>query len=73
MPDNKEYITTDEFEMRDPLIDPPPRNKDMLLINEGGRLVQGKWYKGAWAWCPKPKIPASVKERMLKAATGGGR
>jgi hypothetical protein len=58
--------TTDELYFRDPEIDPPPLATSLLLLNPSGVLIVGTWTKECLAWCPKPKIPASVKERMWK-------
>lgn len=47
----------------DPDVSPPPLGVNLLLINEGGVLVVGPWYKGAQAWGYKPRIPQSVKDK----------
>ena len=57
-------LTTDQIYFRDPDIDPPPRNVNMILLNEGGVLIVGPWSKGCMGWCPKPKIPESVKKKL---------
>lgn len=56
--------TTNELYLRDPDIDPPPRAASLLLLNPGGVLIIGNWTDDCLAWCPKPKIPASVKAKM---------
>lgn len=58
------HPTDPDWEMLDPTLHPPPLGVDLLLINEGGVLIKGKWYEGALAWHKKPKIPQSVKERV---------
>lgn len=65
MPD-PDHLTTSELMFRDPDIDPPPRAQSMLLLNPGGVLIVGNWTDDCLAWCPKPKIPASVKAKMSK-------
>lgn len=51
-------------ELYDPEIYPPPKSKMLLLINEGGKLIEGMWYEGAQAWGYKPRIPETVKARQ---------
>ena len=58
-----DQLTTDQLYFRDPDIDPPPRNVNMLLLNPGGVLIVGQWSDDCLAWCPKPKIPKSLKEK----------
>lgn len=57
------HPTNPEWELFDPVEQPPPKGVMLVLINEGGRLIEGFWYPGAQAWGYKPKIPASVKAR----------
>lgn len=57
-------ITTDALYFRDPDIDAPPRGTALLLLNPGGVLIVGNWSDDCLAWCPKPKIPKSVKDKM---------
>jgi len=38
----------------------------MLLLNPGGVLVIGQWSDDCWGWCPKPRIPKPLKDKMLK-------
>jgi len=57
-------ITTNELYFRDPDIHPLPRGTALLLLNPGGVLIVGNWSDDCIAWCPKPKIPQSVKEKM---------
>lgn len=59
-------LTTSDLMFRDPDIDPPPRGVNMLLLNQGGVLIVGTWSDDCWGWCPKPKVPQSIKEKMLK-------
>lgn len=54
-------LTTDQLYFRDPAIEPPPRNVSMLLLNPGGVLIVGQWSDDCLAWCPKPKIPKTLK------------
>lgn len=60
-------LTTEELYFRDPVLHPPPKNVSMLLLNPGGVLIVGTWTEDCLAWCPKPKIPKSLKQRMHKA------
>ncbi len=57
-------ITTDQLYFRDPDIDPPPRAVSMLLLNPGGVLIVGPWTDDCLGWCPKPKVPASIKQKL---------
>lgn len=59
-------LTTDQLYFRDPAVEPPPRNVSMLLLNPGGVLIVGNWTDDCLAWCPKPKIPQSLKIKMSK-------
>lgn len=63
MPDPKQ-LTTDQLYFRDPAVEPPPKNVNMLLLNPGGVLIVGTWSYDCLAWCPKPKIPKSLKEKI---------
>jgi len=56
--------TTNQLYFRDPDIDPPPRAKSMLLLNPGGVLIVGPWTDDCIGWCPKPRIPASIKLKL---------
>lgn len=58
------HPTNKEWEMFDPLVKPPPLDADLLILNEGGVLIRGRWYEGALAWAYKPVVPKSVKLRM---------
>lgn len=59
------HPTAPVTELFDPLIYPPPRNgEQLLLINRGGVLIIGPWHDGFLAWGFKPRIPDSVKARM---------
>lgn len=59
-----EQLTTTALWFRDPDIHPPPKNTSMLLLNPGGVLIVGVWTDDCLGWCPKPKIPASIKAKM---------
>jgi hypothetical protein len=56
-------VTTTELYFRDPDIDPPPRAVSLLLLNPGGVLIVGNWSDECLGWCPKPKIPDSIKRK----------
>lgn len=62
--DHQRHPTNPEWVLFDPLLVPPPRGEELLLINEGGVLIKGQWTDDCIAWGHKPKIPASVKERL---------
>lgn len=64
------HPTNPAWELFDPLVNKPPKGVDLLLINNGGVLVIGKWYIGALAWGRKPGIPQSVKDRLNKKHAG---
>jgi len=57
-------LTTHDLYFRDPEIYPPPKGVNMLLLNSGGVLIVGTWSDDCLAWCPKPKIPKSLKEKI---------
>lgn len=57
-------ITTEQLYFRDTDIDIPPKNVSMLLLNPGGVLIVGVWTDDCLAWCPKPKIPKLLKEKL---------
>lgn len=65
MPDPTQ-LTTDQLYFRDPDVEPPPKGVNMLLLNPGGVLVIGQWSDDCWGWCPKPKIPDSIKQKMTR-------
>lgn len=67
MADEIVQVTTDQLLYRDPDTDPPPRGTSMLMLNPGGVCILGVWDDKNFGWCPKPKIPRSIKEKMLKA------
>lgn len=58
--------TTDQLYFRDPDVEPPPRATSMLLLNPGGVLIVGTWSDDCLGWCPKPKIPDALKEKISK-------
>jgi hypothetical protein len=62
--DDLTHPTNKDWQLFDPKINPPPKDKSLLVINEGGVLIISMWYEGALAWGFKPKIPKSVKERL---------
>lgn len=57
--------TTDQLYFRDPEVEPPPKNTSMLLLNSGGVLIVGTWSDDCLGWCPKPKIPEALKQKIL--------
>ncbi len=59
-------LTTNELLFRDPEVDPPPRGVNMLMLNEGGVLIVGQWNNDCLAWCPKPKVPKALKEKLAR-------
>jgi hypothetical protein len=59
-------VTTDQLYFRDPDIDPPPKTTSMLLLNAGGVCIIGTWTDGCIGWCPKPKIPQALKDKISK-------
>jgi hypothetical protein len=61
--DKFQQATTDQLYFRDPDIDPPPKGTSMLLLNPGGVCVIGVWSNDCIGWCPKPKIPKTLKEK----------
>lgn len=62
------HPTRPDWEMDDPMITPPPRGgEQLLLINPGGALILGPWTDDCWAFSRKPRIPDSVKARMTAA------
>lgn len=58
------HPTNPQWVMFDPLQKTPPKGENLLVLTCGGVLVPGPWHEGALAWCYKPVIPNSVKERM---------
>lgn len=58
--------TTEALYFRDPDIEPPPRATSLLLLNPGGVLIVGNWTEDCLGWCPKPRIPYSIKAKMWK-------
>lgn len=56
--------TTDKLYFFDPDIYPPPKSASLLLINKGGVLIVGTWSDDCVGWCPKPKIPDSIKKKL---------
>ena len=58
------HPTNPNWVMFDPEEVPPPENCELLVLSEGGVLLKMPWYDGAKAWCYKPVVPKSVKERM---------
>ena len=57
-------VTTDQLYFRDPDVEPPPRATSLLLLNPGGVLIVGIWTDDCLGWCPKPRIPHSIKNKM---------
>jgi hypothetical protein len=64
------HPTNPAWELFDPIVNKPPKGENLLLLNEGGVLITGKWYIGALAWGRKPSIPQSVKDRLNKKNAG---
>ena len=62
-------ITTDQLYFRNPDDEPPPKATSLLLLNPGGVLVVGPWTDDCLGWCPKPRIPRSIKDKMCKIKT----
>jgi hypothetical protein len=50
----------------DPDEEPPPVARKLLLLTEGGVACIGHWGDDCVAWAPLPKVPASIKEKMLR-------
>ncbi len=69
MPDPTQ-LTTDQLYFRDPDVEPPPKGVNMLLLNPGGVLVIGQWSDDCWGWCPKPRIPKELKQKILGGMNG---
>jgi hypothetical protein len=59
-------ITTDALYFRDPDIEPPPRAVSMLLLNPGGVCIVGPWTDDCMGWCPNPRVPRSIKDKLTK-------
>ena len=57
------HPTNAQWFLYDPELHQAPVGVSLLLINEGGSLIQGHWQAGCLAWGYKPKVPASVKAR----------
>jgi len=51
---------------RDPEQEPPPSGIRMLLLNPGGVCVIGTWTSRFIAWAPLPKIPETIKAKLLE-------
>jgi len=64
--DKFQQVTTNQLYFRDPDIEPPPRGTSMLLLNPGGVCVIGVWSDECIGWCPKPKVPKTLKEKNAK-------
>jgi len=60
--------TRDVCELQDPQLNPPPRNEDLIVVTNGGRLTTGPWRDEYIAWGYFPKLPATVKERLRRGA-----
>lgn len=60
--------TTEQLYFRDPEVEPPPKATSMLLLNPGGVLIVGVWTDDCLGWCPKPKIPEALKEKISSRA-----
>lgn len=58
--------TTDQLYFRDPLVEAPPRGVSMLLLNPGGVLIVGQWSDDCIGWCPKPRVPRALKDKLTR-------
>lgn len=56
-PTNKEWVCFDLYDSRDPR---PPRGVNLLMLNEGGTLIPGHFYKGVRYWAFKPVVPKEL-------------
>lgn len=65
MPDPTQ-LTTDQLYFRDPEVEPPPKGVSMLLLNPGGVLIVGNWSSDCLGWCPKPRIPQTLKDKLAR-------
>lgn len=52
----------------DPMIYPPPRGVQLLVVTRGGVLIKAPWAPDMIAWGPLPQIPESVKQRQREIA-----
>lgn len=44
----------------------PPLGVKVLLLNPGGVCVVGTWAPWAVAWAPLPKLPDSIKSKLIE-------
>lgn len=65
-------VTSFDPEWRDPLVDPAPAGSSVLLLTEGGIAVRGVWSEkgGFVAWCPFPREPKWLKQRLMERQLG---
>jgi hypothetical protein len=56
--------TNPTWVLEDPLLSPPPRNVDLLVVTGGGIFTTGPWRDDYIAWGLRPVLPQSVKTRL---------
>ena len=61
------HPTHPDYVMFDPLVEPPPQGVILLVATEGGTCVPGYWTNDCIAWTYKPRIPQTVKDRLVPA------
>lgn len=59
------YPTSEVTELYDPDIHPPPTGQILQVVTPGGVLIKGFWFDGCLCWGYMPKIPATVKAKMI--------
>lgn len=62
----KDPITAPVVYWLDPDEEPPPVARKLLLLTNGGVACLGHWGDDCVAWAPLPKVPASIKEKLLR-------
>jgi hypothetical protein len=60
----KDYLAGECY-WRDPSEYPPPLGIKMMLLNPDGVATIGQWTPWFIAWAALPKVPRSIKEKML--------
>lgn len=60
--------TRPDWVLEDPLLSPPPRGVELLVLTDGGVLIKSVWRDDYLAWSYKPKVPQSVKDRIQQKA-----
>ena len=66
----KEVVTAPVSFWLDADVAPPPSGSKLLLLTNGGIAVIGNWGPGFVAWAPLPKVPPSIKEKLLWSIKG---